>query len=519
MKKTSKFSALALGLGAFGFLLSIAPPSFAQGANIAKLEIWVQDLKTKGDYANIEHGDVLHLKVGDRVRLRMRAIPRNRHGKPHYPSASFELQNGRGSIVMTGENKERGSAVLEVRRAYSAPAGAAHPFIRFQLLEKMNIEPKLIKGAFSMRVGEKEEAQSSTPPPVVVQPPAAPKPPQPRRGVTLYEHQDFRGTKETFYQDELNLNNNTIRADSASSIRLDPGCRVVVYEHPEFQGNSSTFTRDVRDLNGSRVGNDTASSLHLECNSESSGHSSTDRPQERYGVTLFEHQEYRGRSETFFSDDPSLNDNQIRHDAASSVRVDPGCQVTLFEHPNYQGRSSVLTQDVTDLNGSRVGNDSVSALRIDCRNSSDRYGDNRYRDERSQDGRYGDPRYRDERSSNDQYRDDRYREGTSRNERYRDDRYDRGNRRGVTLFEHQDYRGRSETFFEEDRRLNDNELRHDSASSVRVDEGCRVILYEHPDFDGKATVLTEDVWDLRETRVGNDSVSSLEVRCDSRRSY
>lgn len=497
MKQTSRLSALVSTLCAFGFLLSIAPPTFAQGANIAKLEIWVQDLQTKGDFANIEHGDVLHLKVGDRVRLRMRAVPRNQHGKPHYPSASFELQNGRGSIIMTGENQERGSAVLEVRKAYSAPAGAAHPFIRFQLLEKMNIDPKLIKGAFSMRVGEKEEAQPSAPPPVQVQPPttAPTPPPAQRRGVTLYEHQDFRGTKETFYQDELNLNNNTIRADSASSIRIDPGCQVTVFEHPEFQGRSSVFTRDVTDLNGSRVGNDTASSLQFECRSDSGSFNSTGGLQDRYGVTLFEHQDFRGRSETFFSDDPSLNDNPIRHDSASSVRVDPGCQVTLYEHPNFQGRTSVLTQDVTDLNGSRVGNDSVSALVIDCRRSSDRFGTDR------------------------RYQEDRYRDERSQSNRYRDDRTDRGGRRGVTLFEHQDFRGRSETFFEEDRRLNDNTLLHDSASSVRVDEGCRVILYEHPDFDGRASVLTEDTWDLSETRVGNDSVSSLEVRCDLSRSY
>jgi hypothetical protein len=215
------------------------------------------------------------------------------------------------------------------------------------------------------------------------------------------------------------------------------------------------------------------------------------RPQDLPGITLYEHQDFRGRADRYTASDVNVNNNLIGADAASSIRVDPGCKVTLYEHPNYQGRATVFTQDETDLGRTRVGNDSVSSVLLDC---SGARGNNTQGNYRQEDGRQEDRQNR------------------------RQDPRDRGYQAGVTLFEHQDFRGLSETFTADDPRLNDDRLRNDMASSVRVDPGCRVVLYEHPDFGGKASVLTDDEADLGRTRVGNDSVSSLEVRCDERTS-
>lgn len=194
---------------------------------------------------------------------------------------------------------------------------------------------------------------------------------------------------------------------------------------------------------------------------------------EPLGVTLFEHQDFRGRSQRFTADDPQLNNDFLRQDMASSIRIDDGCKVTLYEHPNYQGRATVLTQDEVDLRNTRVGSDTVSSLEVDCRQG-----------------------------------------GRGRVERDRVDR--RGEGAGVTLFEHQDFRGRSQVFYDSDPQLSDDYIRQDTASSIRVDPGCKVTLYEHPDFTGRASVLTDDEADLGRTRVGNDSVSSIEVDCRGR---
>ncbi len=86
----------------------------------------------------------------------------------------------------------------------------------------------------------------------------------------------------------------------------------------------------------------------------------------RWGVTLYEDGNFRGRQETFYADDPGLHNNPIRHNTASSVRVAPGCHVVLYRRPFYLGRSTALDGDVANLRESQVGNDAVASLRVYC---------------------------------------------------------------------------------------------------------------------------------------------------------
>jgi predicted nucleotidyltransferase len=82
------------------------------------------------------------------------------------------------------------------------------------------------------------------------------------------------------------------------------------------------------------------------------------------GVTLYEHTYYMGRSETFTSNDPDLNDNYIGNDVVSSLRIHGDYVVTLYEHTYYMGRSEIFTNDDPDLNNNYVGNDTVSSLKV-----------------------------------------------------------------------------------------------------------------------------------------------------------
>ena len=185
------------------------------------------------------------------------------------------------------------------------------------------------------------------------------------------------------------------------------------------------------------------------------------------GVTLFAAGDYRGASETFYGDVPSLKGTRVGNDHASSLRLAPGCVATLYEHHEYRGRSTFVNHDVPDLRRTAVGNDAVSSLRIHCDSGPGSDLD--------------------------------WRQG-----------------RGVALYAAGGFEGRREVFYRDDANLSNNRIGNDRASSVRVAPGCRAILYAGRDFRGRSVELTYDVRNLGATSVGNDAVSSLRVECDRR---
>lgn len=333
----------------------------AEGPAIAELRIAVQDLDTKEERGYVNPGEVLPLKVGDRVRLRMVAVPAERHRAPRYPSARFSTPSGQTRIALSRVLEQEGSAIVDVLSSKSPGSPRAMVEIAYEVLEPLNLRPELRRGHIHVEI-QREEPPPPPPPP----PPASGA----RRGATLYEHQYFQGRSETFYGDDPQLSDNLIGADKASSVRVDPGCRVFLYEHPYYQGRSAELTRDEPDLGRTPVGNDRASGIRVVCNGGQvpppPPAPAPPPPAAGRGVTLYEHQDFQGRSETFHGDDPELRDNLIGADRASSVRVDPGCEVILFEHPDYRGRSAVLERSEPDLARTRVGNDTVSSLQIRC---------------------------------------------------------------------------------------------------------------------------------------------------------
>lgn len=177
------------------------------------------------------------------------------------------------------------------------------------------------------------------------------------------------------------------------------------------------------------------------------------------GVMLYDQPQYRGFSETFSHSDPDLGDNPIRDNAASSIRLAPGCEAILFEGPGYSGRRAWVTEDVADLGGTDLGSRTASSLQVRCSGSGG------------------------------------------------------GPRPGVTLYADDDFRGTSEKFFDDDQSLRDSRIGNDSASSVRVDPGCRATLYQDNSYRGRSFVVTGEIRSLRSTPIGNDSVSSLRVEC------
>jgi hypothetical protein len=282
-------------------------------------------------------------------------------------------------------------------------------------------------------------------------------------GVTLYEDSGFRGRQETFVQDDPGLDDNPIGQDRASSVRVAPGCWVRLFEDSGYRGRYLDVSVDIPDLRSTPLGTDRASSLRVSCAGDWWGN--FDDLGQRGRVTLYGDRDFRGRHESFVYDDPSLEDNLIDQDRASSVRVDPGCRVRLFEDSGYRGRYLDLRESVPDLRYTPLGGDSVSSLTVACDPARPNFLQGH------------------------------------------------GPTRGVTLYRDSGFRGRRETFVYDDATLEDNYLDHDTASSVRVDPGCRVRLYRDTGFRGQYLDTAQDIPDLRHTPVGTDNVSSLRVRC------
>ena len=86
-------------------------------------------------------------------------------------------------------------------------------------------------------------------------------------------------------------------------------------------------------------------------------------------LTLYEHSNRGGQSLELTADDPSLTDNGIWNDQASSLRVTGPCQWILFLDGNYAGSSSVVGPGTRDYefgygeNRFGLPNDAITSVR------------------------------------------------------------------------------------------------------------------------------------------------------------
>ncbi len=315
--------------------------------------------------------------------------------------------------------------------------------------------------------------------------------------VTLYEHENFGGRSQGFDGDVANLNSTSFGNDRATSIVVAPGCRAELYRDRDFRGGSAVVEGNVPDLGRTPVGNDSVTSLRVSCGygggydgggygsggSASGGYGNPPAGQ-RSGVTLYEGYNFSGRHETFYRDDPRLNNNSIGDNRVRSVSVAPGCKATLFDLYDYGGRSVHIDRDLSDLAATRLGNVGVSSVRVQCSS-----------------GGPGNPGYG----------------NPPGNPSYGNPGYGNSGRRGVTLFEDKDFRGDSESIYGDVPDLKRSRIGNDRATSIRVDRGCRAVLYSDTEFRGRVTVLEYDLGYLGETEIGNDRLSSLQVDCRRRR--
>jgi hypothetical protein len=335
-----------------------APPAQAQRAHI---EILVLSMPNRDRIGTLRPGETLDLEEGQTVRLRMSVLPTS--GGTHYPSARYAVISGAARLSVEATNQEVGTFTITGLRVDNPRHAREQTTIRYEILDrKLNLPSDLAVGTVGVRVWQPEAPPST----------GGSQQPSPGdvAGVVLYVDSYYRGGSQSFTSDQVHdLRSTMVGNDHASSVRIQPGCTAVLYSDINLRGTSLEITGDVPDLGRTRIGNDAVSSLTLDCSGRSGRWpAGRDRQgQQDRGVTLYEHEDFAGTSETFDGDVRDLRGTRIGQDRASSVRVDPGCQAVLYGDVDFRGDSISVTSDLPELGRTRVGNDSVSSLTVDCR--------------------------------------------------------------------------------------------------------------------------------------------------------
>lgn len=284
------------------------------------------------------------------------------------------------------------------------------------------------------------------------------------RGVTLFVDENYRGASETFSSNVSRLSGSRLGDDSASSLRVSPGCRARIFSEDHFRGSSMEVSGDLQSFRYMPVGSDDASSIQVDCGGSGGGGGGGGGGGTPSGVvTLYRDRHFGGSSQSFQSDTASLTGSQIGNDGASSLRVARGCRARVFVDNEYRGKFQDFSGDVPDLGATTVGNDAISSLRIECSGGG-------------WDGE-GEPN------------------------------------RGITLYHDTGFRGGRQKFTSDVSDMRGNSIGHDAAGSLKLDPGCTAILFTDKDYRGRSARVVDDVVDLAASGIGRDSLSSFRLEC------
>jgi hypothetical protein len=110
-------------------------PAEGQEPRIVELRVWVQDMHTKEDLDFLAPGSTLYMEPGDKVRLRIQAIPQGEYRRPRYPRARWTPAGSQQEVVFSEFDERVGTVVVEARR-YNPNVRSG---VRFQLLERMDL--------------------------------------------------------------------------------------------------------------------------------------------------------------------------------------------------------------------------------------------------------------------------------------------------------------------------------------------------------------------------------------------
>lgn len=273
-----------------------------------------------------------------------------------------------------------------------------------------------------------------------------------RENVSLFVNPNYQGSVVQINRDQPNLKRRF--NDQIESIRVPKGWVVTLYEHENYRGRAEVFRSDDPNLSNSDIGANSVSSIKLRY------YPPHERPAPRAMIKVYKDNNFRGRSEILSQSDADLSDNIIGNDAISSLKIPANMEVILYAHANFRGRSVTLNEDMNSLK-SLDFNDKVSSIKIKRRHV--------------------------------------YVPIDQKQE-------------GILLFEHRYYQGKNKVIFDDCSNLALLNFGNKTLSSIQIPAGYEVILYEGPNFTGRSEMINCDDGDLGNNQIGNDRVSSIRIR-------
>ena len=177
----------------------------------------------------------------------------------------------------------------------------------------------------------------------------------------VYEHSQFRG-RAMRLSDGDEVGRLGALNDQISSAICARNCTVTLFERENFRGRTQDFSRQTPFVG--EAWNDRASSAQVFCGRREEPRPEPVEPDVRPGTcTIFEHNDFGGRS-IRLSDGEQAARLRGFNDTASSVACARSCTVTLYEHDQFGGRSQDFNRLVPSVG--RDWNDRASSAEVFC---------------------------------------------------------------------------------------------------------------------------------------------------------
>jgi hypothetical protein len=170
---------------------------------------------------------------------------------------------------------------------------------------------------------------------------------------------DYRGEQFCVNSDESQRNLGERYNDRISSIRIFGRAEVTIYDDENFNGSRQTYRQDVPNL---RNWNDRMSSFQVtggQYGGQFGGRGSGNEPQN--GACFYLEADYRGEQFCVNSNESQRNLGERYNDKISSIRVFGRARVVVYENENFSGASRTFTGDVSNL---RNFNDIITSIEV-----------------------------------------------------------------------------------------------------------------------------------------------------------
>ncbi len=164
-------------------------------------------------------------------------------------------------------------------------------------------------------------------------------------GITVFEDAGYRGRNATFRDDVPDLSDYHLN-DRVSSFRIARGEFWEVCEHKNFGGRCAVFSADEPDLRRVSWDEQITSLRRVRRGRGEDGPRGRDRrPEGRFGLVLYEEENFRGDGREIERENANVSDFGNR---ASSLSVSRGSW-EICDRPDFRGRCVVVSGEVPSL--------------------------------------------------------------------------------------------------------------------------------------------------------------------------